>query len=720
MPHRLLRASRLRLPGARVLLGFALLATSTTWASPTLRYSVDQRGDMLIIGNTLGHDCHNAAAPIVPGPIPDTTAQCGSNRSDTGIDVLWRSDVPSTGTATANTTVTVANARSTAVLSVPSGATITYARLYWAAQDSSATADLSVTLDRTSGFSATVNADASFTASYSGGQAFYQSTADVTSLVQTNGNGAYRLSGVSTVNPLNLSNEVNFAAWAMVVFYALPSDPPRNLALFDGLDVVEAGSPASATVSGFLVPNSGYAARLGVIAYEGDSSLTGDSLHFNGVTLSNAANPSSNFFNGTRSHLGSAVTVSGDLPQLSGAAGSMSGIDMDVIDVTSLVSPGATSATTTADSIQDVYLIGALVTSISTLKPLFTSTSKSLVDLNGGSVLPGDALEYTIRTTNTGTDTATNVFVSDPLPVGISYVPGSLQVDGAALTDAAGDDQGEYVAATRTLKVRIGTGANATQGGTIAPGSSADSIVFRVTVDGSATGRIGNLATVNATGQVGGQTQTFSSEGGTPVEFVVAPDTTIDSGPNSSTTSTSATFGFGSSTAGATFECRLDGAASFVACSDPVTFTGLNEAGHTLEARAVYSGVVDPSPASWTWTIDLTAPTVSLASTPSAITNSATAQFSFSSNEPGVSYECSLDGAAFSSCTDPLALANLADGTHTLTVRALDAAGNVSSSPAGYTWTVDTVAPAAPVVASPGAGAAGGGASPPFCGGGAA
>src|SRR5919197_1481707 len=370
MPHRLLRASRLRLPRARVLLGFALLATSTTFASPTLRYSVDQRGDMLIIGNTLGHDCHNAAAPIVPGPIPDTTAQCGSNRSDTGIDVLWRSDAPTEGTATANTTVTVASARSTAVLSVPSGATITYARLYWAAQDSSATADLSVTL------------------------------------VQTSGNGAYRLSGVSTVNPLNLSNEVNFAAWAMVVFYALPSDPPRNLALFDGLDVVEAGSPASATVSGFLVPNSGYAARLGVIAYEGDSSLTGDSLHFNGVTLSNAANPSSNFFNGTRSHLGSAVTVSGDLPQLSGAAGSMSGIDMDVVDVTSLVSPGATSATTTADSIQDVYLIGALVTSISTLKPLFTSTSKSLVDLNGGSVLLGDALVYTIRTTNTGTGTA--------------------------------------------------------------------------------------------------------------------------------------------------------------------------------------------------------------------------------------------------------------------------------------------------------------------------
>jgi uncharacterized repeat protein (TIGR01451 family) len=678
-----------------------VLAGSGALAAPTLRYSVDQRGDVLIIGNTLGHDCANAAAPIVPGAIPNTTAQCGSNRTDSGIDVLWRSDAPSSGTAMANTSITVANARSTAVLSIPSGATITYARLYWAAQEQSGAADLTVTVDRQSVFSADVTADASFTATYSGGQFFYQSTADVTSLVQANGNGAYRLSGVSAGNPVNLNNEVNFAAWAMVVFYSLSSEPPRNLALFDGLDVVEPGSPASATVSGFLVPNSGYAARLGVIAYEGDSSFSGDTLRFNGTNLSNTTNPSSNFFNATRSSLGSAVSVSGDLPQLTGAAGSMSGIDMDVIDVTSLVSPGATSATTTADSTQDVYLIGAMVTSISTLKPIFTSTSKSFVDLNGGLVLPGDTVEYRITTANTGTDTATDVFVTDPLPEGITYVAGSLAVEGTVLTDASGDDQGEYVAGTRTVKVRIGTGANASQGGTISAGGTAGTIVFRATVDANATGTITNLAAVTATGQVGGQTQTFSSGNGIPLAFIVAPDTTIGSGPAASTASSSATFDFASSTSGVTFECRLDGAASFTACSDPATFGGLSEAAHTLEVRAVYSGVADPSPASWAWAVDMTAPGTSIDSAPASLSAQGDAFFEVISEEWPVTYECSLDGAAYSPCPFPLGYSGLADGPHQLSVRAVDAAGNFDPTPAQHAWTIDSTSPAAPSVSIP-------------------
>jgi hypothetical protein len=53
--------------------------------------------------------------------------------------------------------------------------------------------------------------------------------------------------------------------------------------------------------------------------------------------------PANNFFGSARANLGAAVSISGDLPQLSGTPGSMSGIDMHIINVTSLLSVGASS-----------------------------------------------------------------------------------------------------------------------------------------------------------------------------------------------------------------------------------------------------------------------------------------------------------------------------------------------------------------------------------------
>ncbi|MFP2964292.1 hypothetical protein ACLEPN_42965, partial [Myxococcus sp. 1LA] len=53
-----------------------------------------------------------------------------------------------------------------------------------------------------------------------------------------------------------------------------------------------------------------------------------------------------------------------------------------------------------------------------------------------------------------------------------------------------------------------------------------------------------------------------------------------------------------------------------------------------------------------------------------------------------MTYECSLDGAAYVACTDPVTFTGLAQGSHTLSVRAIDAAGNLDDTPATYTWTV--------------------------------
>ena len=166
-----------------------------------------------------------------------------------------------------------------------------------------------------------------------------------------------------------------------------------------------------------------------------------------------------------------------------------------------------------------------------------------------------------------------------------------------------------------------------------------------------------------------------------------APETTIGSGPASTTPSTSASFAF-SSELGAVHECSLDGAA-YVACSSPTDYSGLAVGEHTFAVRAIdVAGNVDPSPASHAWTIDLP-PDTTIDSGPGASTPSASALFRFSSNEPGAGFECALDEASFSSCTSPLEYTNLPAGPHRLQVRATDSAGNVDSTPASYAWVVE-------------------------------
>ncbi len=59
--------------------------------------------------------------------------------------------------------------------------------------------------------------------------------------------------------------------------------------------------------------------------------------------------------------------------------------------------------------------------------------------------------------------------------------------------------------------------------------------------------------------------------------------------------------------------------------------------------------------------------------------------FEFEADEPA-SFECSLDGAAFSPCDTPISYADLAYGAHEFRVRAIDLANNVDATPASFAW----------------------------------
>jgi uncharacterized repeat protein (TIGR01451 family) len=490
--------------------GLFLLASGTASAAPALRVQVNQRGDFALIGNTLAHDC----APATPAPVVGTVGACGTNTSDNAPDVYWRADVPAIGLgAQADIVNTAATARSGAMLNLPAGANVTHAFLYWAASlDMGQTPTNVVKIERPGGGGFNSMITALNVVSLSG-NSFYQAVADVTALVQAQGSGYFRLGNFNASALPNLNNNNVFAGWWMAVFYQLPTDPPRNLALFDGFDSVNASPPSNsitATLSGFKVPNAGFKGKLGVIAFEGDNGTMGDGLNFNGSALTNALNPVNDFFNSTRSYddgtaVVSAVSTVGDLPQLTGTQGSMSGLDIDVVDISSKLAAGQTSATINATTTGDNYFLSGFITSITTFKQDFTTSTKVVSDVNGGAVLVGDVLQYTITVTNSGNDDSVNTIVTDPLPAGVTFVPNSIQI-----TPGAG--QGTYDAATNTVVARVGTGATSTQGGTVAVGQSV-TVTFQVKINVGATGTISNQAKITASGKQGAPAEDAPTDG---------------------------------------------------------------------------------------------------------------------------------------------------------------------------------------------------------------
>ena len=172
-----------------------------------------------------------------------------------------------------------------------------------------------------------------------------------------------------------------------------------------------------------------------------------------------------------------------------------------------------------------------------------------------------------------------------------------------------------------------------------------------------------------------------------------APNTTIGSKPSNPSNSGSTSFSFTGDADVASFECQLDGG-GFSACTSPKDYSGLSDGSHTFQVRAIDgAGNTDPTPDSFTWTIDTTAPNTTIGSKPSNPSNSGSASFSFTGDADVASFECKLDAANFSACTSPKDYSDLSDGSHTFQVRAIDGAGNTDPTPDSFTWTIDTAAP---------------------------
>lgn len=189
-----------------------------------------------------------------------------------------------------------------------------------------------------------------------------------------------------------------YGGWSLVVVYSNSAELTRNVTVFDGFQLVTgAGTTITSPVSGFSTPPSGtVGTALGVLAYEGDRGFTGDSLKLGPTlaaltTMTDAQNPPDNFFNSTISRFGTLATAKSPdyVNQL--------GFDTDVVDASGVLPNGSTDAVMQLTTSGETYFPGVVVVATQLFaSDVRTTVAKSVTDLNGGSVLPGDTLEYTV------------------------------------------------------------------------------------------------------------------------------------------------------------------------------------------------------------------------------------------------------------------------------------------------------------------------------------
>ena len=108
-----------------------------------------------------------------------------------------------------------------------------------------------------------------------------------------------------------------------------------------------------------------------------------------------------------------------------------------------------------------------------------------------------------------------------------------------------------------------------------------------------------------------------------------------------------------------TFECSLDGA-TFVDCTSPGDLRRPRSSPRTRSRcrPPTVVGLTDATAALYEWAVvlppDTTPPIAQVVSGPPATTTATQATFTFSANEPAVTYECAVDGGDFGSCDEPV------------------------------------------------------------------
>ena len=312
---------------------------------------------------------------------------------------------------------------SSADLSLPVGATVDFAALYWAGTteylpvgDLPNRPNVKLSTPASGGY---VSLSGTLLGDTTSNDNAYSAYTDVTSLVQAGGNGTYTLADMTVDTGVGSTGP--WGGWSMAVVYSLPSGTCRSVNIYDGLDEIFF-TTETITLAGLNTPGVGpVGATLGAFVGDGEADFNAQLL-FEGTPLSNAVNPSTNFFNNTVSDFGTSVTTRYPNPLHNLV------VDVDTADATGLLSPGDTAADLSVVSNDEgVWWVAATMAIAIECRPEF-----GIEKTGPAAIAEGGTANYTITVTNDdiagdGSPIA-NVAVSDP--------------EIASLTFQGGDDNG--------------------------------------------------------------------------------------------------------------------------------------------------------------------------------------------------------------------------------------------------------------------------------------
>ncbi|MDQ1703249.1 MAG: large repetitive protein, partial [Frankiaceae bacterium] len=338
------------------MVSMALAPAASADRAYSQRYVSSQKGSVINLGNTL-ETCTGA------GPsCSDAQAGTGTkNNNDFTMDYVDIDGDASTFSS------------SSAQLALPPGATVTFAGLYWSA-DTSAAGDGAAAPNAGNkqivklkppgaGSYATVTGT---TDTDSLQASRYIGFADITSQVAASGAGSYTVADVQAGTGTN-----RFAGWSMVVAITDPAVPTvHRIQIFDGLQALDGNTRSSTDIvlNNLNTPPSGtVAARLGMVTFEGDRGLSGETATLAGTAITDALNPPDDFFNSTITSGGAYVTTKNPdyINQM--------GIDIDDFDETGVIGNSVTSATVHLTSTGDFFMPAMVSLITDEWKPVATA-----------------------------------------------------------------------------------------------------------------------------------------------------------------------------------------------------------------------------------------------------------------------------------------------------------------------------------------------------------
>ncbi len=319
---------------------------------------------------------------------------------------------------------------------------------------------------------------------------FYSARVDITALLQKNGTfvGDYTLSGLETpvcyqfdvactpglpdaqqphCDDTSSPPDINANATAsffIVLVYSDPALPPRQVTLYDGLQLLDQ-STVSAVLTGLNVPPIPRG-KLTMYVIEGDLNVAGDTASVSAggrapVPLGNAGVGPSDCSTDVQSvpcvtEVSALVCGNSSWPNwnenifdssITGADTTnacVRGVDVDTFDISPVLKPGDNQVTLTMSTTNDRVAVVFAALGVDDFRPIINVDSrKEVIGLPNDIAEPKTTFTYRIGISNTGNVPATGVEVTDDMPRGVGNLvvkaipPGST--DASTTTGGTGN-----------------------------------------------------------------------------------------------------------------------------------------------------------------------------------------------------------------------------------------------------------------------------------------